>query len=304
MHTLNPPRTTGQLEATRVDVMYDIQEYGKDGLIGAVWYGAYELIVEYVTSHRRDTAVQTIREGSSDTSSINVLPIGPGGHKSYATWTLPWYKEDSPAALTKALHDHFEGTGYSSFYTYGRIDVSRGLLRIIFHHAPPNLAWTLEGAVGFRERKFRQEVVSADDYPLRKVTEEYDSNNLALTPSSRNPVSAIAVHPINGENTLSQEASATGQPSEKTGKDSSKKGKSFKQDSSRAVNNDQSTEDKATMTVALYGMQYRVLSNTALPLHLATFNMFATACANLHTQEPRCENPHRAVSGFPRNALP
>jgi len=152
-----------------LDAVFDAQRCAGAGFIGAIWYWR-ELIVEFATCAQRDRALRTIIRGSSTLVKENVHPIGSGEGgeaRLYMSWVLPFYREDTPATLSSALDDHFHGTGYSSFFTFGRLDRPEGYIRIIFHNAPPALKTILKSHC-FQERWFWVESVTESDYPLQK----------------------------------------------------------------------------------------------------------------------------------------
>ena len=146
----------------RLNVVFDVRESANDGLIGAVWYGSFELVVEYATPSQRDEALRAL-------ARKDVRPLEPpvlGGPRLLMSWVIPVFPEDSAEGLASALEDYFEGTGFSSLYTYGRFGCSKASFRIVFHNPPPPLTWVLKG-VEFAERLYRPDVVTGDDFRLR-----------------------------------------------------------------------------------------------------------------------------------------
>lgn len=165
------PKSRGQAANAKaeLDAVYDIQRRAGVGFVGAVWYGR-ELIVEFVTREQRDSALSSMIEDLSPLVKKKIGSIGSGeagDSKLYMSWVLPYYPRDTPATLSSALDDHFDGTGYSSFYTFGKFDRPEGRIRIIFHNAPPALKQILESHC-FQERCFWVETVTDSDYPLQK----------------------------------------------------------------------------------------------------------------------------------------
>ncbi len=163
------PRDRAAFVTAELDAVFDARRCAGAGFIGAIWYWR-ELIVEFATCAQRDRALRTITRGSSTLVKENVQPIGSGeggGPRLYMSWILPFYREDTPATLSRALDDHFDGTGYSSFFTFGQFDRPEGYIRIIFHNAPPALKSILKSHC-FQERSFFIDVVTKSDYPLQK----------------------------------------------------------------------------------------------------------------------------------------
>lgn len=168
--TLVPkPRNQAAFVKAELDAVSDVQQRSGPGLLGAIWYGR-QLIVEFATCAQRDRALRTMTRGSSTLVKENVHQIGSGeggGARLYMSWLLPFYREDTPATLSSALEDHFDGTGYSSFFTFGQFDRPEGYIRIIFHNAPPALKTILKSHC-FRERSFFLDAVTNSDFPLQK----------------------------------------------------------------------------------------------------------------------------------------
>ena len=163
------PRNQAAFVKAELDTVSDVQRRSGPGLLGAIWYGR-QLVVEFATCAQRDRALRTITRGSSTLVKENVLPIGSGEGgrpRLYMSWLLPFYREDTPATLASALEDHFDGTGYSSFFTFGQFDRPEGYIRIIFHNAPPALKTILKSYC-FQERSFFLDAVTKSDYSLQK----------------------------------------------------------------------------------------------------------------------------------------
>lgn len=163
------PRDRAAFVKAELDAVFDARQHAGAGFIGAIWYWR-ELILEFATCAERDSALRSITRGSSTLVKENVHPIGSGEGgepRLHMSWVLPFYREDTPATLLSALDDHFDGTGYSSFITFGRLDRPEGYIRIIFHNAPPALKTILKSHC-FQERWFWVESVTDSDYPLQK----------------------------------------------------------------------------------------------------------------------------------------
>ena len=161
--------TRREREGTRMETVLDVQQYAGNGFVGAIWYSRSELVVEFLTRAQRNRALHTIPRSSTVIAQENIQPIRPqqpGGPRLYFSWILPVYPEDTAGALTTALNLHFEGTGYSSFYTFNRFDRPEGYFRIIFHKAHPPLKCNLQGT-SFEERCFRKEIVTENAYSLQ-----------------------------------------------------------------------------------------------------------------------------------------
>jgi len=163
------PKLQAAIVKAELHAVLDVQRCADSGFVGAIWYWC-ELVVEFLTCAQRDWAFRTISRASSTVVKGNVHPIGSGGAgepKLYMSWVLPFYREDTPATLSSALDNHFVGTGYSSFFTFGQFDRPEGHIRIIFHNAPPALKTILKSHC-FEERWFWTETVTDSDYPLQK----------------------------------------------------------------------------------------------------------------------------------------
>jgi len=163
------PRVLAAYVNAELDAVFDVQRRAGAGFVRAIWYGS-ALIAEFVTCAQRDRALSSIIEDPSPLVKKNVGSIGSGEAgepELYMSWVLPFYREDTPAALSSALEDHFDGTGYSSFFTFGQFDRPEGYIRIIFHNAPPALKTILKSHC-FQERWFWIESVTESDYPLQK----------------------------------------------------------------------------------------------------------------------------------------
>lgn len=163
------PRNRAAFVKAELEAISDVQRRSGPGLLGAIWYGR-ELIVEFAACAQRDRALRTLTRGSSTLVKENIQPIGSGeggGARLYMSWLLPFYREDTPATLSSALEDHFDQTGYSSFFTFGQFDRPEGNIRIIFHNVPPVLKSVLKSHC-FQERWFVRDAVNKTDYPLQK----------------------------------------------------------------------------------------------------------------------------------------
>ena len=157
-----------ELESAMTNIYNIVKEQAEDGLVGAIWYGPDELIVEYVTIAHRDRAILNLLDDAPVLDKQEIQAIGHGGPKLYMSWVVPLQKEDTTAALANALSRYFRHSGYSSLYTYGHFGLPSGLLRIIFHKPPPVLADYLIFGVPYRDRKIQIEAVVRNTFPLHQ----------------------------------------------------------------------------------------------------------------------------------------
>lgn len=158
-----------------------VQEHVGDGLVGAIWYGEIQLVVEYRSTNKRDMALQTIRSINSDKEIGQ--PIGPGEPKLYMSWVVNVHWRAKPADLPKALHRHFQGSGYSSPFSYGLFDSTtkniKKPLRIIFHQAPPlvNKRFDIPGWC----KTPRREVITGSQFPLQIAQSTIEEGSTVTT---------------------------------------------------------------------------------------------------------------------------
>ena len=295
----NTHRKRREREGTILETVFDVQQYAGNGFVGAIWYSRSELVVEFLTRAQRNRALHTIPRRSAVIAQENVQPIKPeqpGGPKLYFSWTLPVYPEDTAGALSAALNLHFEGTGYSSFYTFNRFDRPKGYLRIIFHKAHPPLKWNLRGT-SFKERRFRKEIVTENDYSLQAEEVPLADDYRLLTELQRDikaPASTKAVSKSKkgsdkrggfsvarkaNENSATPEEMDEGSTIEKPKmrRRALSYGTDF--DSSKSL----SVENGAV--VQLDGAIYKVPAPSDLPLEEATFNKFTRSYFELGPQE-------------------
>lgn len=168
------PRPNREIEAEKFKLGYDVREVAEKGLIGLVWYGWFDLVAEYKTPKSRDKASiklrQACRQGRLAVVARDIKRIAPekaGLPELVISWKIAFKGDDTPAMLSEALSRFFDGTGYTSSYTYGRFDQPENIIRLIFHKMPPSGGGALQWDSS-RERRFRTEVIAKGDFPLQK----------------------------------------------------------------------------------------------------------------------------------------
>jgi len=297
------PRLKGHIEAMKLDVVFDVQQFAGKGLVSAVWYGWFDLVVEYGTPAQRDRALHAIPKGSKTLAKKDVQSIGseePSGPKLCVSWTVAYRFKDTPETLSSALHHHFDGTGYSSSYTFGRFDCPKGILRIIFHKAPPALERILVcNSSSFQERRFRTEVVTENDYPLQKgpISGERLSMTSRVTQNETkaNAGADLAEVPVNGfdkepKASAAENAAKAAEASLDDGvQEIDKDNATLEQQTmsrDQEIEQDRSAPEKALMTVFMDGAIHKIPTAFTLPLHELSFNTFARTYMQMEPQEP------------------
>lgn len=267
-----------ELRAAMTDIYDAVERYGGDGLVGALWYGTSELVVEYSQTSQRDKAFLGVSETCLGWAK-DIRALGPGGPELCMSWIIPFQPEDSPTALAEALQKHFRGTGYSSSYMYGRFDLLEGLLRIVFHKPPPPLGNILLWPGSSHMRELQEEVVIKDYYPLH-TEQQYDEDRDTLDeePRAQSDLADIA-HKGNGSVTRASAkvSAAVGTDRDRDGirdwheNATKKRNRPFEQ----GVKADQAPGQQYLATVSVDEMSYFIPTAVTLPLDDATFDTFA-----------------------------
>lgn len=289
-------REDGEIEAVKLRVYFDVQRVAGDGFIDAIWYGWYDLIVEYGTRTQRDEALHTMTRECDGLSEKDVQPLTWSGPRICMSWIIFWHSKDTSTTLSDAIHHHFDKTNYWSFYTFGRFDRPVGYRRIIFHRAPPSVSFTL-GCRTFKERRIWKALVHEKDYPLQAERIPNRSDIHSPTSTIENSKAYSSTKYTTGSNgtdearystsksQISETISVISQLTDKGLKKDHLKSETQGMPCGKPLQNDASNVNEAIATVILDGASYKVPSASALPLHKATFNDFARRYFELDPQE-------------------